>query len=45
MLREDELETRLAEALDEVDDLSTRVTEDVADARGAEAIADDPSDA
>jgi hypothetical protein len=45
VLREDELETRLAEALDEVDDLSTGVTEDVADARGAEAIADDPSDA
>jgi hypothetical protein len=45
VLREDELETRLAETLDEVDDLSTRVTKDVADARGAEAIADNPSDA
>jgi len=45
VLREDELETRLAEALDEVDDLSTGVTEDVTDARGAKAIADNPPDA
>ncbi len=42
--REDELETGLAKALDEIDDLAARVAEDVADTRGVEPVADDASD-
>src|SRR5881296_1889725 len=41
---EHELEPGLAEALDEVDDLATRVAEDMAHAGGAKAISDEPAD-
>src|SRR5207302_5986150 len=42
--REDELKAGLVKALDEIDDLPTRVAEDVADARRVEPVADDASD-
>jgi hypothetical protein len=41
---EDELEARLAEPLDEVDDLAAGVAHDVSDAGIAQAVADDASD-
>src|SRR2546430_1397378 len=40
--REHELEPGLAEALDEVDDLAAGMAHDVAHARGAKAVADEP---
>jgi hypothetical protein len=44
VLREHELEARSAEALDQVDDLPTRMAEDVTDARGVQPLADEPRD-
>lgn len=43
MLREDEFQTGLAEPLDEIDDLAPGVAHDVAHARVAQALPDDPA--